>query len=225
MEITKIIEVKKETKEDSFIVLQCKDGCQYRFMPMNGPVAFIPRIEDYEEVYSARLYGVTSLEDIFYTFNHELPVGYSGHSLSVSDIVITIRQGKPAAYFVDSVGFKQLCNFLPKDIDPKTEDEDEIAFNIADRNFLCQISSEGSLDISVYDDNYKMIDGMVLDEPTYSLREYVPTWIYETMNEFTSDNYKKKILGRIDKNSVITEIDYDALFEKVEELEKFYSVG
>ena len=48
------------------------------------------------------------LEDIFAALNFNQPVGYNGHSMSVSDVV-QLENGE--CYFCDSVGFQQLHSF------------------------------------------------------------------------------------------------------------------
>ena len=57
----------------------------------------------YDEVFNAEL-DTDDLEDIFVRFNTEKHPLFRGHSLSVSDVVVT---GK-GAFFCDGVGFKQI---------------------------------------------------------------------------------------------------------------------
>ena len=40
------------------------------------------------------------------------PDDFKGHSLSVSDVVVLHEKGKDTAYYVDSIGFRELPNFL-----------------------------------------------------------------------------------------------------------------
>lgn len=65
--------------------------------------------EIYDKVYEGTINGST-LEDVFCTFNFERPVGFKGHSLSVSDIVEVIQSDeiKPGFYFCDSIGFQKV---------------------------------------------------------------------------------------------------------------------
>ena len=48
--------------------------------------------QNYDLVYTAPLDGKTTLEDIYRTFNLDRPADFTGHSLSVSDVVV-----RPAA--------------------------------------------------------------------------------------------------------------------------------
>jgi hypothetical protein len=52
-----------------------------------------------------------TLENLFYKFNMERPEDFKGHSLSVSDVIVIRERGKSTAYYVDSLGFKQLDRF------------------------------------------------------------------------------------------------------------------
>ena len=67
---------------------------------------------NYELVYSAPLAPETSLEDIYTCFNIDHPKDFKGHSLSVSDVVVLHQDGQDAAHFVDSVGFREVPEFL-----------------------------------------------------------------------------------------------------------------
>ena len=67
---------------------------------------------NYELVYTAPLAPETSLEDIYTRFNIDHPKDFKGHSLSVSDVVVLHQNGQDAAHFVDSVGFRQVPEFL-----------------------------------------------------------------------------------------------------------------
>ncbi len=51
--------------------------------------------------------GVT-LDTIWEKFNIDRPEDFTGHSLSVSDMIVTVRNGVTQAFYVDSVGFKEL---------------------------------------------------------------------------------------------------------------------
>lgn len=72
---------------------------------------FNPTADDYTMIYTDELECKT-LEDIYVKFNMDYPKDFIGHSLSVSDVIVTIRNGTRTAYFVDSVGFKKLPDFF-----------------------------------------------------------------------------------------------------------------
>ena len=64
-------------------------------------------------IYNGVFRGVvecSSLDDIYHTFNVDHPEGYTGHSLSVSDVVHVIesRTVEPGFYYCEKFGFKKI---------------------------------------------------------------------------------------------------------------------
>lgn len=68
--------------------------------------------QNYDLVYTAPLDGKTTLEDIYRTFNLDRPADFTGHSLSVSDVVVLTRSGKEEAHYFDSLGFTPVPEFF-----------------------------------------------------------------------------------------------------------------
>lgn len=86
----------------------------YRFMNLD----FVKRHgmevnrADYELVYTAPLTEKDTLEAIYERFNIQRPADFTGHSLSVSDVVV-LKDGKSIkACYVDSIGFAELPDFF-----------------------------------------------------------------------------------------------------------------
>ena len=86
----------------------------YRFMNLD----FVKRHgmevnrADYELVYTAPLTEKDTLEAIYERFNIQRPTDFTGHSLSVSDVVV-LNDGKSIkACYVDSIGFAELPDFF-----------------------------------------------------------------------------------------------------------------
>ena len=67
---------------------------------------------NYEMKYSAPLTPDTTLDSIYDQFNINRPADFTGHSLSVSDIVVLHRNGQDTAHYVDSIGFADVPEFL-----------------------------------------------------------------------------------------------------------------
>lgn len=86
----------------------------YRFMNLD----FVKRhgmevnCADYELVYTAPLTENDTLEAIYERFNIQRPADFTGHSLSVSDVVVLNDGGTVKAYYVDSIGFAELPDFF-----------------------------------------------------------------------------------------------------------------
>lgn len=102
-----------------------------------------PAFDHYEAVYSGSLPSGSStearLDDLYMKFNAEHPQDYTGHSLSVSDIVVLRQNGAVSSHYVDSVGFTAVPAFLSE-------------------NYLK--NAEMSME-----DDYGMIDGIINNGP------------------------------------------------------------
>ena len=101
----------------SFSIYQLKGGNEtldYRFEPLdtirNNGLSVKP--ENYEQVYTAPLTAKDDLESIYTRFNVDRPADFTGHSLSVSDIVVLHQDGKDTAHYCDRAGFSEVPEFL-----------------------------------------------------------------------------------------------------------------
>lgn len=190
-----------ENRYGIYQIIDGSPGREYEFMDLN----FIERHgyqvkkEDYELIYSDKmLYGDT-LDSLYEKFNIAHPEDYTGHSLSVSDIVVLNENGNVKSYFVDSISFRELPDFLQ--LEPELNQE-ELAYRIGDQFFAIQVATEG-YDYSFYDKEYKLVDGGILDNPDISMREAV------------QDILEDEGLDQLERIPV----DYDELHEKAKEVE------
>ena len=109
----------EQNPEDGILIYQLKD---------NAPAALwfagfdrlqeAPNADYYKAVYTQPLYDGGSkgevLEQAFVQFNTDRPADFTGHSLSVSDIV-AIKRGPDVTYhYCDNFGFKELEHFKPE---------------------------------------------------------------------------------------------------------------
>lgn len=138
----------QQNPADSYCIYQlCRDPelAELRFMNSHylREHGLEPAFDHYEAVYSGALPSDGStearLDDLYMKFNTAHPQDYTGHSLSVSDIVVLRQQGAVSSHYVDSVGFVQLPAFLPD-------------------NYLK--NAEMSME-----DDYGMIDGIINNGP------------------------------------------------------------
>lgn len=86
----------------------------YQFMGMREASSFGFEIhgEDYELIYSDRLGMEDTLNSLYEKFNINHPQDFTGHSLSVSNVVVMRKNGESKAYYVDSFGFTELPEFI-----------------------------------------------------------------------------------------------------------------
>ncbi|MCD8107045.1 MAG: DUF3849 domain-containing protein [Oscillospiraceae bacterium] len=97
-----------------YAIYQIEGDNDYKFMDMEFIQSHDMTVKgsDYDLVYSGKLEPTETLEGIFVKFNTELPRDFAGHSLSVSDVIVTVRDGEVKANYVDSVGFTELPAFV-----------------------------------------------------------------------------------------------------------------
>ena len=101
----------------SFSIYQLKGGNEtldYRFEPLDSihRNGLSVKPENYELVYEAPLTEKDNLESIYTRFNVDRPADFTGHSLSVSDIVVLHQGGKDTAHYCDRAGFSEVPEFL-----------------------------------------------------------------------------------------------------------------
>ena len=109
--------VQDRAAENSFSIYQLKGGNEtldYRFEPLDSihRNGLSVKPENYELVYEAPLTTKDNLESIYTRFNVDRPADFTGHSLSVSDIVVLHQDGKDTAHYCDRAGFSEVPEFL-----------------------------------------------------------------------------------------------------------------
>ena len=112
-----IVAQARAAQGDTFSIYQLKPGDStrdYRFEPLdtirNNGLSVKP--ENYELVYEAPMTAKDDLESIYTRFNVDRPADFTGHSLSVSDIVVLHQDGKDTAHYCDRAGFSEVPEFL-----------------------------------------------------------------------------------------------------------------
>lgn len=66
---------------------------------------------NYELIYVAPLENM-DLDNIFFKFNVDHPKDFTGHSLSISDIVVLQKNNKITSFYVDRLEFLSLPEFI-----------------------------------------------------------------------------------------------------------------
>ena len=136
---------------DSMVIYQLNRDApvELRFAGLEK-LATPPDPANYEAIYTREVYPDSDtgriLENFYYIFNEVRPADFTGHSLSVSDIVALKLDGKVSYHYCDSVGFKELPAFQRPE------------------NYLK--AAEMSME-----DDYGMIDGIINNGKAPSLEE------------------------------------------------------
>ena len=113
-----------ESPGDVFAICQLKqipETRSLRFASMSQALMIGKKIdrENYTLLYVGDLTGHAgkpreeTLEEIYTRFNLRKPEDFSGHSLSMSDIVGLKQNGAVSFHYVDTFGFREVKNFLP----------------------------------------------------------------------------------------------------------------
>lgn len=105
---------------DTYAIYQLKQDDStrdFRFEPYERLQAAGLAVDpaNYVFVYSGQLGRDETLDTIFEKFNISRPADFTGHSLSMSDVVTLNRDGKETAHYVDRFGFKDVPEFLHPD--------------------------------------------------------------------------------------------------------------
>lgn len=105
-----------DNRNGSYKIYQLMDGKGglYRFMGMDFIKSRGITVSggDYRMVYSGQMGEGDTLDTLFVKFNIGQPDGFTGHSLSVSDVIVLENEGKQEAYYVDAAGFVELHGFV-----------------------------------------------------------------------------------------------------------------
>ncbi len=110
----------EEQVKGTYKIYQLPDGEKYHGIRFEGKEQLEKdgvqlNHEDYELVYEGEIddfKGNATLEAIFTQFNTAHPADFSGHSLSVSDVIVISADGKESAYYCDSFGFVEMPEFF-----------------------------------------------------------------------------------------------------------------
>ena len=103
--------------ENTFSIYQLKGGDEtrdYRFEPLERlrELGLSVQKDNYDLVYSAPLADGETLEDLFVRFNVERPEDFTGHSLSMSDVIVLHRGEQETAHYLDRGGYTEVPEFL-----------------------------------------------------------------------------------------------------------------
>ena len=120
------------TSPATYEILQIKDGSdgeQYRFWGMNyvQETGLQVNVSDYESKYQGELKPGETLDTLYERFNIHRPEDFTGHSLSVSDVIVLESGGDKKAFYVDSFGFCEVEDFFAEKLE-----RSEITFTVAE---------------------------------------------------------------------------------------------
>lgn len=116
----------------TFIIYQLKENADNRNIRFEGldqlrQANIAPALPMYDKVYIGKMPAGKNLDDIFTEFNINRPADFTGHSLSVSDIIAIKDDFGITAHYVDSFGFENLPEFAQA-IEDQQQEADIVSF-------------------------------------------------------------------------------------------------
>ena len=126
-----------ENPYDALLIYQIpKDDPKNLMFTRYDSLSEAPSRDDYEPVYTTTIdikctIGAT-LEDAFQRFNYDRPLDFTGHSLSVSDILAIKQNGEVSYHYCDSIGFVELVDFQKNNYLKNTEISTEDDYGMID---------------------------------------------------------------------------------------------
>jgi len=207
---------------DSFSIYQLKDDDSLHYIRFEGLERLQAegnRVErdNYDLVHEAPLKEGTTLDDLYYQFNMQHPEDFRGHSMSVSDVVVLHQGDEDKAFYVDRFGFTEVPDFV---LERQAEAElDEAAYKLGDRYISIQRTDEG-FDYSIYNEEYHLLDGGVLEDSDISMKEVlqqITDELKQPVYDEKHDTYTHtELQGNIRQKDAPVAVDYDDLMEKVD---------
>ena len=134
-----------------------------------GKEGLVPRKENYDFIYYKEMKCAGSqadqLEQIYHDLNVEKPEDFAGRSLSVSDVIVLRRNGAVSCHYVDSLGYKELPDFLSRE------------------NYLKGAEMQ-------VEDDYNMIDGIVNNGARQEANEAGKSSVLEKLHSYQKESHQ-----------------------------------
>ena len=145
----------------TYEILQIKEGSNgeaYRFLKMSHVQASGMQVnaDDYESKYKEEWKPGETLETIYERFNIHRPEDFTGHSLSVSDVVVLESETEKKAFYVDSFGFSELKDFFVERFE-RTEQQKKMIAGFREKT----------------ETYYRPVEGMNATEVEDAVRDYL----------------------------------------------------
>lgn len=160
--------------------------------------------ENYDKVYSGRLKANETLDDIYDKFNIDRPEDFTGHSLSVGDIIEIRRGGKVTANYVDDYGFEEIPDFYLAMEERKTN-------RTADKTAVEEFKAKTA-------ENFVPINGLTPSDIEGDVRGYIQSVLDD--NEIDAHIVDLAVVGSRSRNLNDDNSDLDVAVEFTSELKE-----
>lgn len=154
-------------KEDSYSLYQVRPEKEFHILRFRNydtirKAGEEVKKENYRLVYGGKLKPHGELEGLFIELSLNRPADFYGHSPSISDVFVLHKGGQNQAFYLDSVGYREVPEFLTEGW--------ERAFQFSEGYLYIQESEEG-YDYTLYDTFMEELDGGQLDNEKITIEE------------------------------------------------------
>lgn len=142
-------------------------------------------------------------------------MGDKAHCLQEKIPVVTVRDGKEAAFFEVPVGAIERA----RNTEFQGYEPEEMAVAIGDR-FIGIQKVEDGFDYTIYDADYKELDGGVYDNPNITIQKALDEIVADLKEPAMNTETKQHttLQGNVCADSPIISVDYEELSEKAEQV-------
>lgn len=204
---------------NTYSIYQLKGGEEtrnYRFESLDRLQARGLAVDrnNYECVYTAPLHGIDTLEDIYRKFNLDHPADFTGHSLSMSDVVVLKHGDRQTAHYCDTMGFTQVPEFLQERQPELVPDQRMTGETVKTPrgNFHVTAMSQEQMQAAGYGYHHSSDDGKYLIMANGTLAFAIPAEQPEQTNplktaELSTEQSENMIDGRINNTPSVGELE------------------
>ena len=179
-----------------FQIKEGGNGQAYQFMGMDfvNKNKLVVDKDDYEVVYRGEVKEGETLDTLYEKFNLYHPDDFTGHSMSVSDVIVIEKENEKMAYYVDSFGFTKVADFLEEKKYHSAETEQAVSrFREKTKQY------------------FRPIEGMTADRIEEEVRGYIQIKIREY--HLPIQIRKVMVYGSRSRGTEKADSDLDILFE------------
>ena len=179
-----------------FQIKEGGNGQAYQFMGMDfvNKNKLVVDKDDYEEVYRGEIKEGETLDTLYEKFNLYHPDDFTGHSMSVSDVIVIEKEYEKTAYYVDSFGFTKVADFLEEKKYHSAETEQAVSrFREKTKQY------------------FRLIEGMTTECIEEEVREYIQMKIREY--HLPIQIREVMVYGSRSRGTEKADSDLDILFE------------
>ncbi len=184
-----------------------------RMNDLGYDVSKMTKKENYKRVKKAKLDLTTTLDDIFKNYDQQIYVDYKGHHLMVSDVIVVCRYGLKEAFYINGYCKKGGIDFVPlTEWNDNAEYPPDIVMKVRDEYIWLSddiAGGENLVDVTFYNKNLIVKDGMNLQMPYYCNIAYAIPYVMQALIEDYGLVLDEEDVSVLKENEYTISIDKD----------------